>query len=92
MRIHVISDDTANPNSWTTAEVTVLARSSADIILVQETKRCISAEDPYVLSRAADRKGWKLLAQPGDLVPSSSIQKEKIQKRSLEQSYLFGRN
>ena len=49
--------DTLNPNSWTTAE-TILPKSSADFVAIQETKRTVSEDDPSALSRAGRRLGW----------------------------------
>ena len=56
--------DTANPNSWTTAERTVLASSAADILLLQETKRLLDCDRPAALASRSRRLGWNLQSSP----------------------------
>jgi len=56
--------DTSNPNSWTSAENTVMLKSSADVILLQETKRYGFATAKMVT--AARNIGW-------NAVPSEAL-------------------
>ena len=57
--------DTSNPNSWASAENTVLVKSEADAILVQETKRY---GDVGTLITAARGLGWSAAASPAKRV------------------------
>jgi len=52
--------DTSNPNSWTSAEVTVMLKSTADVILVQESKRYGKATPKMVMD--ARQIGWSAVA------------------------------
>ena len=49
--------DTANPNSWTTAEASGLPRSCADVLLLQESKRFGEHADEQVKKSGRDL-GW----------------------------------
>jgi hypothetical protein len=50
--------DCSNPNSLASACASVLTRTSADIILLQETKHVTSSGDPYATQRACRNTGW----------------------------------
>ncbi len=54
--------DTSNAISWKSARSSVLPRSAADIVLVQETKRFVNEGDPTVLKRQGRSLGWNLHA------------------------------
>ena len=52
----------ANTNCWDTAAATVLPRSSADFMVLQETKRIIHPDDPTLLQRKGRNLGWNVQA------------------------------
>lgn len=53
--------DTVNSNSWTTAEASILPRTAADVLIVQETKRG-GDEAVQLLKTQARRKAWNFAA------------------------------
>ena len=50
--------DTVNSSSFTSAEANVLPYSAADCMVLQETKRVLSHDDPDSLKRKVRRLGW----------------------------------
>ena len=54
--------DTTNSNCWQSGATAVLSRSSADCVLMQETKKCIPPDDPSLICRAGRRLGWSASA------------------------------
>jgi len=55
--------DTANSNSWASAEKAILRRSSADVVLGQETK-LLAAPGAQVPFSQGKRAGWRVCATP----------------------------
>lgn len=62
--------DTVNPNSWRSGCGAVLAKSCADCVFMQETKRVISDDDPTALGRCARKLGWSACAWSARRNPS----------------------
>ena len=56
------SIDTTNPNAWSTGKRQVLSRTSADIVVMQETKQRACRVD--TAKRQADRLGWRVHMGP----------------------------
>ena len=50
--------DTANTNAWSTAADTILPRSGADALLLQESRRVLTAEDMGPITRRGRALGW----------------------------------
>ena len=56
------SIDTTNSNAWSTGKRQVLSRTSADVVLMQETKQRANRID--TARRQADRLGWRVHMGP----------------------------
>ena len=61
-RVGLWSIDTTNPNAWSTGKRQILARTSADVVLMQETKQRENKTD--TAKRQADRLGWRVHLGP----------------------------
>jgi len=56
------SIDTTNPNAWSTGKRQILSRTSADVVLMQETKQRENKIE--TAKRQADRMGWRVHLGP----------------------------
>ena len=63
--------DSLNPNSWTGAE-DYLARTGADVVLVQETKR-LAGPTEIAAERAAARMAWSASLEPSKCTDAGGI-------------------
>ena len=64
--------DCANPNSWATAGETLLPRSTADVLLIQET-RIFIPDRIQAAERRSRATGWSPVFTPAHALPSSNL-------------------